>query len=58
MPSVSVSGNPVGGGIQMANDGRGIILPVETASNSKVFRVRGGDGIGISGSLPTDSVQE
>ena len=40
------------------DDRRGIILPVETASESKVFGVRGGDGVGVDGSPPTDVARE
>ena len=36
----------------------GIIVPVEVASESAVFRLWGVDSVGVSSSLPTDAVRE
>ena len=58
LPSVSGSGHPVGGGIRSADDRTGVILPGAKVSASTVFGVWGGDGIGVSISPPTDTVQE
>ena len=58
LPSVSGRSHPVGGVIQAADEGRGIIIPVEAASESTVFRVLGVYGDGVSGSPPIDSAQE
>ena len=58
MPSMPGSGHPVGGGIQTAYDGHGIILLGETASESTVFGVQGVDGIGFTDIPPTDAVRE
>ena len=55
---VSGSSHPVGGGIQTADDRRRIIPPGETASESTVSGVRGGDGVGVAVSPPKDTAQE
>ena len=52
------SRHPVGGGVQEADDGHVIIIPGEAASESAVFGVWGGDGVGVAVSPPTDSTQE
>ena len=54
---MSGRGHPVGGGIIKADDGRGIILPGDTVSESTVFRVQGRYGVWVSGSTPTDAAQ-
>ena len=51
-------GHPVIGGVQAADDGRRIIIPGEEESESAVFGVWGGDGVGVSDSTPTDVAQE
>ena len=50
--------HPVGGGIETADDRRGIVLPGKKASESTVFGFRGGYGIGVAGSPPKESAQE
>ena len=55
---VSDSGHQVGGGIRGTDDGRGTILPVETASVITVFIVWEGDGVGVAGSPPTYTARE
>ena len=42
----------------MADDGRGIIIPVGAASQDAFFKVWEGDGVEVSGSPPTDASQE
>ena len=58
LPYVSGSRHPVRGGIQMADGRRGVILPLDIASENTVFGVWVVDGVGVAGSLPTDAAQE
>ena len=50
--------HPFGGGVRAANDGRGTILPGDTASASTVFVVQGGDEVGVADSTLTDAERE
>ena len=53
--SVSGSGQPVGGDARASVERCRIIIPGEGAIESAVFKVWGGDGVGVSGSPPTDA---
>ena len=58
MPTVSDIRHPVGGVVQAEDDGSGIILLGETVSMSTVLIVQGVDGVGVTGSKPTDTSRE
>ena len=58
LPPVSGSGNPVGGGVRAADDGRGTILPVETVSVNTLLLMQVGYGVGFTCSPPADVERE
>ena len=54
MLSLICSGYSVGGNVQVVDDGRGAIIPIELESQGEVFGVWGGNGGGVAVSPSTD----